>query len=203
MSLIRYAALASLAAAPALAQEHREMGAHVHGVSKLELAMEGAKLSLNLHSPGADIVGFEYPAKSDDEKDAVEAAIRAMLAPENIVTLPEDAHCRLAEALAHLHSHEHDHDESDEHAEGHDDHDDHEGDHDDHDDHEEHEGGAQHSEFHARYEFTCEHPDELVNIGFPFFSQFPNAVEIEAAYVTATGAGAAEIHRDEAELSLK
>ncbi len=207
-------ALASLALAtgPLLAQDdHREMGAHVHGVSTLELALEGGILEIDLRSPGMDIVGFEYAATSDADKDAVEAAIRSMLIPENIVTLPEAAECRLTEVLSHLYADDQDHDHED-HAE--DDGHDHDNDHEDHADGEEHaheehaeddhdrEDGAVHSEFHVSYAFDCAHPEELTTIGFPFFQAFENAQEIEAQYVTETGSGAAEIGRDGAELTL-
>lgn len=69
----------------------------------LKLAIEGRVLDINLISPGMDIVGFEYEASTVADKDAVETAIRTMLMPENIVTLPEAAECRLTSVLAHLH----------------------------------------------------------------------------------------------------
>lgn len=207
MKSLSIALFASVAAAPLLAQEHRDMDAHVHGVSTLELAIEHGEVVMNLTSPGADIVGFEYEASSDEDKDAVEAAIRLMLTPENLVTLPEAAECRLAEVLAHLHGEDHAHDDEEEH--GHDDHADEEahGEGEDHDDHAESDDhaygdGEAHSEFHARYIFDCEHPDALTTIGFPFFEKFGNAQEIEATYVTEAGAGTAEIERDAPELTL-
>lgn len=214
MQTIHLALLASVAATPLLAQETREMDAHVHGVSTLELAVEAGVVEMNLHSPGMDIVGFEYEASTDADKDAVEAAIRTMLVPENIVALPGAAECRLTEVLAHLHAGDHDHEEGEDHmheAEGEEDHDhaDHaEGDDHVHEEHAEgeehdHEEGAMHSEFHARYIFACAHPEELTAITFPFFERFENAQEIEAQYVTDAGAGAAEIGRDAAKLTLK
>jgi len=194
MNPLGLATLALVAAAPVSAQETREMDVHEHGVSTFELAIEHGKVEMNLTSPGADIVGFEYAASSDADKDAVEAAIRVMLLPENIVTLPKAAECRLTEVLAHLHT-------------GDDDHADHEDDHDDHDDHadgdnHDHDGGAEHSEFHVRYKFACAHAEKLTAITFPFFEQFTNAQEIEALFVTETGAGAAEIDRAAPELKL-
>lgn len=187
---------------PALAQESREMDAHVHGVSTAKIAVDHGTVEIDILSPGMDIVGFEYPAASDAEKDAVAAAVRTLLIPENIVTLPQAAGCRLTGVLAHLHGGSHGH--GDEHAgeEGHD--------HEDHEDHEDHadahghdEGAGEHSEFHVRYGFSCADEDALTTVGFPFFDQFENAQEIEAEFVTETGAGAAEIDRGEAELSLR
>ncbi|MAS45214.1 MAG: hypothetical protein CML46_05615 [Rhodobacteraceae bacterium] len=224
MKTARLALLASaaaiLVAVPLRAQDKREMEAHEHGVSTLELAVEGGEVAINLTSPGADIVGFEYAASSDADKDAVEAAIRVLLTPENVVTLPDAAECRLTEVLAHLHGggdhdeDEHGHGDHENHADeahhddGHgDDHgDDHRDDHgDDHAGHHghDHEAGAEHSEFHVRYRFACEHPEDLTALAFPFFERFGAAKEIEAQYVTDAGAGSAEITRDAAELSLK
>lgn len=216
------ALLASVAAAPLCAEEHREMSAHVHGTSSLELAIEGDMLEMNLLSPGMDLVGFEYAPQSAADKDADEAAIRVLLLPEQVVSLPEAAGCRLAEVLVHRHGEDHDHEgeaDEDHDHEGHDDHDDHDHDdhdhdegHDDHDDHDhddhdheghDHEEGAAHSEYHARYHFTCDAPEALTQIAFPFFAQFEHAQKISAQYVTAAGAGAADVARDQAVLVLK
>lgn len=197
----------------AVSQEHRELDAHVHGVSTLEVALEDGTLTMNLHSPGMDIVGFEHAASSEGDKDAVAAAIRTFSQPELLFGLPDGAECRLAEVLAHLHDGKHDHEETDAHAAheegGHHDEDEehaheeetHEGE--AHDD-EAHEGEAGgHSEFHARYEFACDHPDELETVDLTFFEVFPNAEEVEATIVTEAGASKAEIGRDDATLSLR
>ncbi|WP_394154835.1 DUF2796 domain-containing protein [Loktanella salsilacus] len=198
--------LASCIAIPAHAQDTRQMDAHVHGVSALQVAVEGGTLSLDLTSPGVDVVGFEYEASTDADKDAVAAAIGQFLTPGDIVALPDAAGCRLSAASAHLdlgddHGDDHDsHDDHDDHAEEHDEHDDHAEEHDDHDDHEG-EAGT-HSAFHAAYTYECDAPDALTSLSFPFFDQFANAQEIEAEYVTAAGAGQAEISRDVAQLDL-
>lgn len=224
------AIVAATMAAPAAAEETRGMGAHVHGVSTVEIAVEDGVMELDLRAPGMDIVGFEHEATSPGDKDAVEDAIRMFLTPEDIVTLPEGAGCRVMEVLAHLHSggdehghdhghaveegHDHDHGEGEdhdhEHAEGEDhDHDhehaegeDHDHDHADGDDHAR-DGGAGHSEFHVRYRFTCEDGAALTSVGFPMFGQFENAGKIEVQYVTGTGAGAAELTRGSAVLTFE
>ncbi|MHA7876180.1 zinc uptake protein ZrgA [Roseivivax sp.] len=221
LTLVLASAAASAATATP-AQEAREMGAHVHGVSTAEIAVEQGRVEITLHSPGADIVGFEYPARSTEEKEAVAAAIRQFLAPETIVTLPEPAGCRLTEVVAQLHGGGHDdaqdanHAESDDHGHDHDthaegedhaheagedhDHDAH-GEDDDHDHAEEH--SADHSEFHVTYGFACDEEDALTTLGFPFFETFGNAREIEVQYVTEAGAGLAALTPGAAELTLE
>lgn len=191
-------ATATIATA-ATAQDTREMEAHVHGVSTAEIAVEHGKVEIDILSPGMDIVGFEYVASSATDKDAVEAAIRTLLTPDVIVSLPEAAGCRLSGALAHLHAGDHDHDD-DAHMDDDHDHEDHAGE--DHDD-DDHADEAQHSEFHVSYSYACEDEDALTSIGFPFFEAFSNAQEIEVQFVTETGAGQAEITRAAPELTLE
>lgn len=202
MTRIGMILLGTVSATTLVAQETRELDAHVHGVSTLELAVEDGTLEINLLSPGLDIVGFEYAATTDADKDAVAAAIRTLLAPENVVALPGAAGCRLIEAVAHHNGGDDDHEEDmHDHAEGEDHDHDHDHDHAEDDDHE-HEENAQHSEFHANYRFSCDATNELTTIAFPFFETFPNAEEIEARYVTDTGTGAVEITADDPELTL-
>lgn len=206
-----------LPAATALAQETRELDAHVHGVSTAEIAIEGGALVIDIFSPGMDIVGFEYAAESVEDRTAVANAVVAMGRAEDIVTVDPAGGCLLTEVLSHIHGDDHGHDEAmaeDDHGHGdeamdasaeeddhdHDDGDDH-ADGDDHD-HADEASGEQHSEFHARYAFDCADTDAIQSIAFPFFDAFPNAGEIEASYVTETGAGAAELAPGSATLTL-
>ncbi|MGH1331781.1 MAG: zinc uptake protein ZrgA [Paracoccaceae bacterium] len=210
MKRLNLALLACVTATPLLAQDPREADAHVHGVSTLEMAIEDGNVLINLVSPGMDLVGFEYEASTDADKDAVEAALRVLLTPENIVALPAAAQCRLAEVLAHLHAGAHDHEEDEDHdhadengAEDHADHseDAHAKDHAEEEAQTDQTSGA-HSEFHVRYAFDCTHPEALTKLSLPFFQHFEKAQEIEAQFVTSSGAGAAEIRRESPALLL-
>ena len=210
-------------AAPLAAQEHRELGAHEHGVGQLNIAIEGNEVAMELHAPGADIVGFEHAAESDEDKAAVEAALATLSDPLAIFAPSEAAGCVIESVEASLEAEEHEHEEHaedhdhDERAEGEDhDHEDHakgeEHDHEDHaegddHDHEDHaegndhgEGG--HSEFHADYALTCDDPAALTEITFAYFDAFPNAQEIEGQLVSDTGATAFDVSRDKPVLRL-
>jgi hypothetical protein len=48
--------------------KHREAGAHTHGHGKVNIAIEGKQLFIELEAPGADIVGFEHKAKTASER---------------------------------------------------------------------------------------------------------------------------------------
>jgi hypothetical protein len=179
----------------------------MHGVSTVLIAVDQGVVEIDLTSPGMDIVGFEYAAQSETDRAAVAAALEVLSVPENVVTLPEAAGCRLTDSEAHLDGGAHDDHEDGhgDHGHAHDenDHEDHAGhkDHEDHGDHA-HDEGTQHTEFHARYAFACDDETALTPIAFPFFDHFEQAQEIEAQFVTGTGAGQAEVRRGAAVLAL-
>lgn len=71
MSLILSLLLLSSAA---LADKHghhdhgKGLGAHEHGAIKLEIAVEGKTIEIDLDGPAESFIGFEYAPKTDKEK---------------------------------------------------------------------------------------------------------------------------------------
>ena len=201
MKLTCTTALLALAATSALAEETRSANAHVHGIAEMRVALDGTTLEIAFEAPGADIVGFEYEATTDEDRAAIETAIETLTDPANVLTLPDAAACTLVAAEAELEGHgDHAHDDH------HDDHDhdanhDHEHDAHDHADHADEGGG--HSAFHAEYRFDCADPAALDRIALPYFAAFPNAGTVSAEYVTAIGAGAATATTDTPEIALE
>ncbi|MGZ2255927.1 zinc uptake protein ZrgA [Roseobacter sp. A03A-229] len=191
-----------LSAAPALADDTRQLGAHEHGVGQLNMAIEGTTVALELHAPGADIVGFEYEATSAEDRAAVDAAVATLARPLELFVFPTAAECSVTEASAKLEIDEahgdHGHDDH-----GHDDHahkqDDHAHDH----DHEAHAEEAGHSEFHAEYTLNCANPDALSGISFAYFDTFENAQKLEMQIVSEAGAQALDVTRAAPELNLR
>ena len=104
---------AALAATPAMAEdEHRELGPHEHGHGTLNIAVEKARMSMELEVPGMDIVGFEHAAATKDEKAAVEKATKALGEPLKVFKLPEAAGCKVADAKVAIEA-EHEHEDGD------------------------------------------------------------------------------------------
>lgn len=193
MKIVHLIAGIALSATPSLAEETTQLDAHEHGVGQLNIAFDENKVAMELHAPGADIVGFEYGAKSDVDLAAIDAALQTLSDPLDLFLLPEAASCIVITAHAKLESEDSDHDDHDE--EGHDDHDD-EG----HDDHDEAPG---HTEFHAEYLLECANLTEMSAITFSYFEIFPNALELEVQVISDKGATAFEIERDVAKLDLR
>lgn len=222
MKLFPLFALATLTATPVLAEDTRHLGTHEHGVGQLDIALDGSQIAMELHAPGADIVGFEYAATAAEDLAVVDAAIATLSQPLELFDLPEAADCNVVQAAAALESegahddHGDDHAEKDEH--GHDDYDKdehaHDEDHHDkeaHDDaehhdegehDEEHEEAAGHTEFHAEYLLTCTTPSAITEIDFTYFAAFPNALEVEVQLISDAGATSFEVERDAPILDL-
>jgi Protein of unknown function (DUF2796) len=197
MTLRKSTILAAVLAAglPAIAAEdHRELGPHEHGVGRLNIAIEGKRISMELEVPGADIVGFEHEAGTAGQKAAVKKAKATLEGALGVFKLPAEAKCTLAEAKVAIHAegdHEHDHGDA-----KHDDHDagakdDGDGDHDHH-----------HSEFHAAYAIDCAAPEKLTGIDFKYFGLFTGARKLDVNVVTATGQAHYEVTREKPQLKF-
>ena len=186
----------------------RELDAHQHGHGSLNIAIEGSTLWIELETPGADIVGFEHPARSDDDKAAIENARGRLSDPIGMFGIPAQASCTLVEVLVEPVGYElgadddrhveHDaHEDHDEHAEdAHEDHDEHAEDaHDEHDEHEEaHEDEKEsHAEFHAEYRLQCADPAAIASLTLTYFDVFPGAEELEVNLITDDGQSRQEI----------
>ena len=104
---------------------------------------------IELETPGADIVGFEHPARSDDDKAAIEDAKERLSDPIGLFGIPAEASCTLVEVSVEPVGYglgmddEHGHDEHDEAHEddGHDEHG-----HDEHDEAHAEDDHAEHAE---------------------------------------------------------
>ena len=188
MKIVHLIAGIALSATPSLAEETTQLDAHEHGVGQLNIAFDENKIAMELHAPGADIVGFEYGAKSDADLAAIDAALQTLSDPLGLFLIPEAASCIVITAHAKLESEDSDHDDHDDHdEEGHDDHDEAPG----------------HTEFHAEYLLECANLTEISAITFSYFEIFPNALELEVQVISDKGATAFEIERDVAKLDLR
>jgi len=177
----------AITATPVIAEETRQLDAHEHGVGQLDIAIDGQQIAMELHAPGADIVGFEYAAESAKDLAAVDAAVAKLSAPLALFVLPEAAGCRIVEASAGLESDEEHEEHGDEHAD---------------DEHDEHADEAGHTEFHAEYLLNCAEPSAITGINFAYFGSFPNVLEVEVQIITDTGATSFEVERDAPTLDL-
>jgi Protein of unknown function (DUF2796) len=86
--------LALLAAAQALGQGH----AHVHGLARLDVVLDGPQLTLALASPLDGIVGFEHRPRTPAQRQAGDAALAKLKDGGALFRAPAEAGCRLESA---------------------------------------------------------------------------------------------------------
>lgn len=174
--------------------EHSEantasLESHEHGVASLNLVLEGQDLVLELASPAANIVGFEYkPTSREDLAKAVQARQRLEKA-QTLFIFSEAANCVLKEVEAESALF------ATTAADGNDHHAHHEGGH--HDDHAEHhdhgDPESAHSDINAHFHFACANPDALKQIDVQLFEAFPGTEKLLLQAITPTGQQGGEL----------
>ena len=173
--------LAAAHAADEHDHEHGSLGAHEHGVGRLNAVLDGKTLELELESPAMNLVGFEHVATSDADKAKVVAARTRLEQPLALFNLPKAAGCVVEnqELESPLFGDTPDAD------------DDHDEDAKDEDGHEHH---HDHSEIHARYQFTCATPDALKTLDLAnIFNTFPATQKIQVQLVSPSGQQGVEV----------
>lgn len=184
-TLITVSIFTALSCVSALAEDKRAADAHQHGHGALNVALEGDTLSIELETPGADILGFEHTAETEGDKATVRKARETLGNPVALFGLPDAAGCSVADADIEIGA-DGEHHEDDDHDHEHDD--DHK-----HGDEHAHEEDT-HSEVHAQYTLTCTAPSNVTALDLSgFFAAFPNAKELDAAVLTDAGQASGEI----------
>ena len=160
--------------------EHGSLGAHEHGVGRLNAVLDGQALELEFDSPAMNLVGFEHKATTPSDKAKVAAARKQLENPLALFNLPKSAGCVIStqELNSPLFGDkpEADHDEDD-------------------DDHATdgkgaaaHEHHHDHSEIHAHYQFTCATPTALSILDLTqVFKTFPATQKIQVQLIGPSG----------------
>jgi hypothetical protein len=191
--LINWVVLSTLAFADE--HEHRQLGAHEHGVGQLNVALEDASLYIELVSPAMNIVGFEHAPNNPEQEQAVQQAKETLEDGNQVFSLPSEAQCELAATeletdmggAEDTHSHEAEqeaHHEAEAHA--------HESEHDE----------EVHSEFHVNYEFRCANPASLTHMDVQLFSLFPTTEELQVQTITGKGQTSGKLNPASTRLAL-
>nr|WP_314477849.1 DUF2796 domain-containing protein [uncultured Pseudomonas sp.] len=164
---------------------HGTLGAHEHGVAKLNVVLDGNALELELDSPAMNLVGFEHAASSDADKAKVAAVRQQLEKPLQLFSLPVAAGCKedQQELESPLFG---DAPKAD----------------DDGDEHE-HEHGHQHSDIGAHYQLTCANPEKLAQVDLtPLFKAYPATQKINVQLIGPNGQKGVEATPDKAAVAF-
>ncbi|EPJ2807276.1 DUF2796 domain-containing protein [Pseudomonas putida] len=145
---------------------HGTLGAHEHGVAKLNAVLDGTTLELELDSPAMNLVGFEHSASSDADKAKVAAVRQQLEQPLKLFGLAA-AGCK--EDAQELESPLFGDTAKD-------------------DDAPEHEHGHAHSDINAHYQLNCSAPENLTQLDLtPLFKTFPATQKINVQLIGPNG----------------
>ncbi|PWB34326.1 DUF2796 domain-containing protein [Pseudomonas sp. SDI] len=147
---------------------HGSLGAHEHGVARVNAVLDGTTLELELESPAMNLLGFEHAAVSAADKATVATVRKQLEQPLSLFALGNAAGC--TETDQDLDSPLFDDAPAKD-----DDADDDEHDH-------------AHSEIHAHYQFTCSEPANLTQLDLsPLFKAFPATQKIQLQLIGPSG----------------
>ncbi len=158
------------------AHEHREHGAHEHGVGQLDVVIQGNEVVLALDGPAANIIGFEHAPGNDKERATLDQAIATLKAGDKLFLFSPEAGCHqtLANIDTSLLSEHEDHDEEEHH----------------------------HADLEADYQFHCDQPDSLEQIKVKLFEAFPATHLLQVQMVTPKGQSGAKLSPSNTTLSF-
>ena len=171
-----------------VAQERREMGAHVHGAGKLSIAIEGNQVAIELSAPAMDILGFERQPATPDELKTLETAKEALAELSKIIELPAAADCKAEKGNVVFNAPAQPASSSDNSKptpspSG-------------------QQATSDHADFDVDYALICAAPDKLTMLNLPYFKQFPGAQTISVT-VVGEQSGGFELTRDKPSQLLK
>ncbi|MCB5190778.1 DUF2796 domain-containing protein [Methylobacillus arboreus] len=159
-----YAVGAGMILAQAQAFAHQPH-AHVHGVAKLNIAVDGKTLTLALESPLQSFLGFEHAPRNEQEKTAVVLLKKQLSAPAQLFALPSKAECRSTGTTLDSPVFN-DQPASDD---------------------------SEHADVDAEFLYECRQPGQLTEVTIQLFKLFPNLHEINVQIVTDRGQKAAKL----------
>lgn len=158
------------AAMAADVHEHGSLGAHEHGVGRVDAVLEGQTLEFEFDSPAMNILGFEHEATSAEDKAKIVAARELLQKSHALFSVPEAAFCsvksqKLESPLFGDKVEDHDHDGDKKDGEHH-----------------------EHSEIHGHYVFVCDAPGVITRLDLTqIFKAFPATQKIMVQAVSPRG----------------
>ncbi|MGE0289603.1 MAG: DUF2796 domain-containing protein [Acetobacteraceae bacterium] len=192
----------------AVAQAHEaghEHGAHEHGAARLDIAVEGGTVQLDLDSPAVNLVGFEHEPGNAKERSTLDKAVADLKQGGKLMSFTPAAQCSQKRVMVKSglleHEGEADHGHGHEADKGH--HHEDEADHDHGHEHEGEAGGEEHADIAVFWEIGCARVDALKEIDLKgFFGRFPGTSRLEVQAVLPGGQTGAQLTPSATKLKL-
>lgn len=150
--------------------------AHVHGLVKLDVAVDAKTLTVHLEAPLDSLLGFEHRPRTAAQKQAAEAVLKQMKDGAALIRPEAAALCKATKATVDSKVLQ-----SAKPAGGKD---------------------EEHADLDASFEFTCEQPDKLTFIELGFFDAFKRILKIEVQVAGAKAQSKVTLKRPDKMLRL-
>jgi len=188
--LSRAFAALTVTAAVALPVMAHEQHAHVHGKLSLDLAVDDSTITVALHSPLDNFLGFERRPRTDEERKQVSALQAKLKTADQLLQPDPGADCSLGKVVlraavlgwGEAPDHAHDDDEAHDH--------DHEHDH------------SSHGDLGAYITFTCTKAAQARFVDVKLFDAYTRIRSIDAQIASPQGQFKRSLRPDAARLSL-
>jgi hypothetical protein len=161
--------------------EHHHV--HEHGKVTLNVATDGATLSIELDAPAANVVGFEHAPRTADEHAAVARVAAWLRAGRDLIGVPPAAGCHFIDTKYAAPKWEA---ENDTHAAG-----------------ATADTQEQHADYEARFNYTCEHVAELAWFEPRVLLKLLSLSEARVNILTAAGQRAETVTSGHARIQLR
>ncbi|WP_296935099.1 DUF2796 domain-containing protein [uncultured Marinobacter sp.] len=157
-------------------------GAHQHGHAELQLAQEGKQIDLIFTSPAYNLLGFEYRARSDEQKALVEQVTNWL--GQTPLADTREGSCTVMNAVVHHQAGSDDHGHNDGH---------------DHD----HPNESSHSDFEVTQTLNCSGLQASQSLVTPLTTRFSGIEHLGIQWVWSEGQGSTQLGHGESTFELR
>lgn len=139
---------------------HATEAAHVHGLMRIDIAVDKHLLTLQLESPLDSLLGFEHRPRTPAQRQAADVLRQQMNEGAALFKADAAARCTLTRAAVESAVFQNPATGGNE---------------------------SEHADLDASYEFTCANPDKLTAVDIGLFDAFPRLQKIEVQVAAAKG----------------
>ena len=169
------------------AAQKRHHDAHVHGVAEINIAVEGAKATVEFRAPAESIMGFEHEAKSDSDRKKRDAALELLQTKrDQMILFDPKLGCKSSTMKTSIVEEHEDHAKTPSGKGG----------------HKDQKKNGEHREVHATFSVACEKPLAGSRVRFGVSKVFRDIQEIKVQVVGDSGQAGATIKRDNGNVKL-
>jgi len=182
-------------------QDHgseQALEAHAHGTAELFIVLQGNELEIEMHSPAANLLGFEHKPRNDEQRAQVENLKIKLESADELFEI-NSATCQISDQELDLgnlaaengaHNDEHSNEE-----EGHED--EHNSEHAGQDDVE------IHSDIEAQYRYTCSQTDSIRSLITTIPNEFPSVESLEVQWIVNGRQGSTVLGKNKREVTFQ